>query len=209
MVEDMMIYPRPRRSWQEFKEFAANSCYSVILIGLALILLRPVMVRHMLSRAEAYSSVGQIDESRRECDKALLIGSESDYAWCQLGRFYKATGDRERAYAAYQKAVQVDPKNKPAQFELGMMYIDDGSYAAAIPCFEKVRELGPEKAMDLQVGTPPYHRDALNMLASCYEKTGDPTKLELVLEEMGVFYPGFGNIEQRLMQLKTSTSAGK
>jgi tetratricopeptide (TPR) repeat protein len=209
MVDDMMIYPRSRRSWQEYKEFAANTCYSVILIGIALVLLRPVMVRQILSRAEAYSSVGLVDESRRECDKALLIDGESGHAWYQLARLYKAAGDREKAYAAYQKATQVDPKNKLAQFELGMMYSDDGSYPSAIPCFEQVRALGPEKARDLQLGTPPYHRDSLNMLALCYEKTDDSTKLEFALEEINIFYPGFGNAEQRLAQLKNGSPAGK
>jgi tetratricopeptide (TPR) repeat protein len=210
MVDGLMIYPKRSGCWQEYKELAANACYSIIFIGVALVLLRPVMVRQILSRAEAYSSVGLVEESKRECEKALLIDSEGSLAWRQLARFYRATGDREMAYGAYQKATQADAKNKPAQFELGMMYVEDGLYQSAIPCFEQVRELGPEKIKDSPPGTPSYHRDSLDMLALCYEKAGNPTKMEFTLEEIRIFYPGFGNADARLAQLKEgSHTAGR
>ncbi len=202
-----MIHPESGGNWQECKEFAVNSCYSLIIIGAALILLRPVMVRQILSRAEAYASVGQIDESKRECEKALLIDSEASLTWRQMARLYKATGDRDMAYDAYQKAVQADAKNKPAQFELGVMYIEDGMYPLAIPVFEQVRELGPDKTGDPEPGTPLYHRDALDKLALCYEKTGNTTKMEVTLEQMKIFYPGFGNAEARLAELKKISHA--
>jgi len=205
MVDGRMISPKRRGGWPEFKEFAINVCYSIIFIGVALALLRPVLVEQILSRAEAYSSVGLIEESRRECDKALLIDSEGSQAWRQLARLYRAMGEREMAYGAYQKAIQTDPKNKDAQFELGTMYVEDGKYQFAIPCFEQVRESGPEKTGGSQPGTPSYHRETLDKLALCYEKTGNHTQMEFTLEEMRIFYPGFGDAEARLAQLKAGS----
>jgi len=204
MEDKLDIYRKRRERRQEQKELAANACYSALLIIVALVLLRPLMVDQILSRAGAYSAVGRLDESRRQCDKALLIDNESSQAWCQLARIHKAAGERELALGAYRKATETDGTNKPAQFELGMMYVEDGRHESAIPCFEQVRVLGPEKTKDLRRGAVSYHKDSLDLLASCYEKAGDPTKMEFTLEELRIFYPGFGNAEERLARLKAN-----
>jgi tetratricopeptide (TPR) repeat protein len=202
MEDHLIAYHEREERKREYKDLATKSCYSMIAIVVALVLLRPVMVNQILSRAEAYSSIGLLEESKRQCDKALLIDCESSQAWCQLGRFYHAKEDCDMAYGAYQKATQADSGNKPAQFELGMMYVNDGRYAPAIPCFEQIRTLGPEKAKDRRPGAIRYHRIALDMLALCYEKTGKFTKAEFTLEEIRVFYPGQCDAEARLAQLK-------
>ena len=52
-MEDRLIAYRQRRERvQEYKEVAAKSCYSLIIIVVALVLLRPVMVDQILSLAE-------------------------------------------------------------------------------------------------------------------------------------------------------------
>ena len=189
---------------RECKEFAANASCSVILIVVALILLRPLMVRHILGRADAYSALGQLDESKRQCDKALLIDSESSLAWHQYARLFKVVGDREASYKALQRATQADSTNWEAHYELGTMYVEDGQYEAAIPYFEQARKVGAQKKGAHQTRVGSYHRDVLDMLALCYEKIGDGAKLEFTLEEMRVFYPGHGDAEARLAKLKGS-----
>ena len=174
----------------------------MIFIVLAMIALRPVMVDPMLSRAEAYSAFGLDDDSKRQCDKALLLDSDNSRAWCQLARIYKPRGDSDAALGAYQKSAEADAMNKPAHFELGVMYAHDGLYRQAIPCFEQVRKLGPDKPESLQKGGFAYHRAALDMLAMCYEKTGNITKAEFTLEEIRVFYPNYAKTDTRLDELK-------
>lgn len=174
---------------QGYKELAAKSCYSVLIVIIALVALRPLLVNQILSRADAYSAVGQIDESQRQCDKALLIDDNSSRAWCQLARIRKIKGDRQGAYEAYDKAVQSDVANRSANFELGMMYADDDRHQSAIPYFEQVRSLGSDTLIRGQSGTTSYHRAALHMLALCYRKVGDPIKTELTLKEIRVYYP--------------------
>lgn len=202
MEDHVIVYRKRSEHWREYKELAAKSCSSVIIIVLALVLLRPVMVGQIVSRAEAYSTLGRLDESRRQCDKALLIDSESSQAWCQLARIHKANGDREMAYEAYGKAAQADGMNKPAHYELGMMYVEDERHLSAIPYFEQIRTFGQEKSKDGRPGATPYHKLALDMLALCYEKAGEPAKAEFTLEEIRVFYPGQCNADARLAQLK-------
>lgn len=202
MENGRIICPRRRGRLSEYRELAARGSCSMIFVVLAMIVLRPVMVDQMLSRAEAYSAFGLDDESKRQCDKALLLDSDNSRAWCQLARIYKAQGDSDAALGAYQKSAEADATNKPAHFELGVMYAHDGLCRQAIPCFEQVRRLGPDKPESLQKGGFAYHRAALDMLAMCYEKTGNITKAEFTLEEIRVFYPNYTKTDTRLDELK-------
>ncbi len=187
MEDRLLAYRERRERVQEYKDTAAKSCYSLILIVVALVLLRPVMLSQILDLAGAYSSVGLLDESMRQCDKALLIDGDSSSAWCQSARVYRAQGDRDMAYGAYQRAVQTDASNRSAHFELAMMYVEDGRYQLAIPGFEQVRRLGPEKATGAERTS--CHQAAMEMLILCYEKENDTAKMEVALKEARIFYP--------------------
>lgn len=202
MENGQVICSRRKTLPNGFGELAARGSYSVIFIVLTLIVLRPVMVSHMISRADAYSAYGMQQDSKRECNKALLLDSDNSEAWCRLARLYQAEGNRDMAYGAYLNAAQADARNKPAQFELGMMYVHDHLYREAIPCFDQVRKLGPDKPGDVKRGGFPYHKASLDTLAICYEKAGDLTKAEFTLEEIRVFYPDYAQTDTRLSDLK-------
>jgi tetratricopeptide (TPR) repeat protein len=171
------------------REVAAKSASSVILVIGLLFLIRPLMVRQILSRADAYSTCGLYDESKRQCSKVLLIDSNNSTAWYLLGCIYKTQKNTDQAYAAFNKATQTNPTNVPAQFELGMMYAQDNLYRQAIPCFEQVRTCKAEDARNDGHETFSYHRAALNMLLFCYQKAGDTAKAQLTQEELRVYYP--------------------
>jgi len=201
MEDRLLAHRQHRERVQQYKETAAKSCYSLIIIVVALVLLRPVMVDQILSLASAYSSVGLFDQSMRQCDKALLIDGESSGAWCQSARNYKIRGDREMAYGAYQKAVQADPLDRSASFELGMMYVEDDRHQLAIPHFEQVRKLGREKAAAYGPTQNSYHRRSLEMLVLCYEKENDTAMMEVALKEARIFYPHSAIAQDYLSQL--------
>jgi tetratricopeptide (TPR) repeat protein len=202
MEHGQVICPRRRTIPNSCKELAAKGSYSVIFIVLAMIVLRPIMVDQMISRADAYSAYGMFEDSKRQCNKALLLDSDNSEAWCRLARIHKAEGDREMAYGAYIKATQADATNKPAHFELGMMYVQDKLYRQAISYLDQVRKLGPDKPEHLRRGGFPYHKTALDTLALCYEKVEDVAKAEFTLEEIRVFYPDYAKTDTRLAELK-------
>jgi len=191
-MEDRLIAYRKRRErMQEYKETAAKGCYSLIIVVVSLVLLRPVMVNQMLGLANAYTGAGLLDESLRQCDKALLIDGQSSGAWRQSARVYEIRGDREMAYGAYQEAVDADPQNRKACLELAVMYIEDGRHPLAIPYLEQVRRLGPDRpGASERVGSS-CHERSLELLILCYEKEKDPAKLEMVLKEARIFYPDY------------------
>jgi tetratricopeptide (TPR) repeat protein len=180
--------PMQRRKF-DGRELGAKSASSVIVVIVLLFLIRPLMVRQILSRADAYSTCGLYDESKRQCGKALLLDGNSSTAWYLLGCVHKAQKNTDEAYAAYNKATQTDPTNVPAQFDLGMMYAQDNLYRQAIPCFEAVRVCKAEEAKKGTQAELSYHRAALNMLLFCYQKTGDTAKAQLTQEELRVYYP--------------------
>lgn len=188
------------------RELAAKSSSSVILVIVLLFLIRPLMVRQILSRADAYSTCGLYDEAKRQCSKALLIDSTNSIAWYLLGCVHKAQKNVDEAYAAYNKATQTDPMNVPAQFDLGMMYAQDNLYRQAIPCFEQVRACRAEEARKGSHEEFSYHRAALNMLLFCYQKAGDSAKAQLTQEELRVYYP---NQSQSSAAAPTDTPAAQ
>jgi tetratricopeptide (TPR) repeat protein len=202
MENGEIICPRRRKHTGDFQELVTKGSCSIIFIVLTLVALRPIMVSQILSRADAYSAFGLVAESKRQCNKALLLDGDNSQAWCQLARIHKTQGNREMAYGAYQKATQADATNKPAHFELGLMYARDDLHRQAIPYFEQVRRLGVDPPEHLQPGGFPYHKASLDMLALCCEKVGDIAKAEFILEEILVFYPGYAKADRRLTELK-------
>jgi|GEM_PF-461299 len=196
-MEDRFIARRRHRERvQQHKEIAAKTCYSLMLIVVGLVLLRPVMVNQILGHASAYADAGLLDESLRQCDKALLIEGDSSGAWHRLARLHKALGDREMAYCAYQRAVQTDPMNRSACLELAVMYIEDDQHQMAVPYLEQVRRLGPDKAAGYGRAPGSCHRGSLELLILCYEKLENAASLELVLKEARIFYPDYDRVER-------------
>jgi len=167
----------------------AKGSYSVIFIVVAVIVIRPLMVSQILSRADAYSVFQLHDEAKRQCDKVLLIEADNSHAWYLLACTYKVWGDRDAAYGAYQRATEADPGNVPAHFELALMYVQDGQPQQALPYFDQVRQVESTRVRQPAPERFAYHRAALDMLVLCYEKVGDPTKAEFTREELRVFYP--------------------
>jgi tetratricopeptide (TPR) repeat protein len=202
MENGQVVLPRRRTRTGDYRELATRGSYTVIFVMLGLLALRPLMVDQMVSRAEAYSAFGMLEQSRRQCNKALLLDSDNSRAWYQLARIHRAQNRRESAYVAYQRAAQADAANKPAHFELGLMYADDDLYQQAIPYFDQVRKLGPDDPQHLHQGGFAYHKASLDMLALCYEKAGDITKAEFTLEEIRVCYPNYASEDTRLAELK-------
>jgi len=202
MPNSQIIYPKRHARKHDYREIATRGSWSVIFVILALVAVRPLMVSQILNRADAYTAFGLNDDSKRQCNKALLLDNDNSRAWHRLARIYKAEGNREMAYDAYHRATETDLANGPAHFELGLMYVQDDRHQQAIPYFERVRTLGPDKAQQDRQDGFACHKTALDMLALCYEKAGHVTKAEFTLEEIRVFYPAYTGAEARLAQLK-------
>jgi tetratricopeptide (TPR) repeat protein len=65
---------------------------------------------------EAYLAVGKATEAVRVFERLTGIEADVPAHWCSLGEAWLAAGDCERAEAAYNKAVEIDPAAAAAFF---------------------------------------------------------------------------------------------
>jgi serine/threonine protein kinase/thioredoxin-like negative regulator of GroEL len=67
------------------------------------------------------------------------------YAEALVGQADKVSEtDPEQAKSLFQKAIELDPTSEQAHFQLGMVFMKQNNYAAAIASYENVIELNPE-----------------------------------------------------------------
>jgi tetratricopeptide (TPR) repeat protein len=103
------------------------------------------------------TKVALAGEIKRELDRAIALNPDDDVAWSILGSFYRALGNvswlerslanifygslpdggYEDAVAALNKAIAIAPTVIRHQFELGLVYIDEGEKGKAMTVFEK------------------------------------------------------------------------
>lgn len=103
----------------------------------------PSQSRVHISLAITYFGTGKIDEAIEELNRALGLQPLRDDAYNWLGRCYEEKRDRDRALAAYQKAISIRPTAEH-YLQLGACYLIFSEYEDAIEQFRKVISLQPD-----------------------------------------------------------------
>ena len=107
--------------------------------------------------AETYMQEGFInfqqqkyDEAIASYEKAVKLQPRAAAAYNMIGMAYRFKYNqlgvpefRQKEMAAFQKAVEIDPKNWVAMINLATDYSADGQQAKAAPLFKKALELNP------------------------------------------------------------------
>jgi tetratricopeptide (TPR) repeat protein len=108
--------------------------------------------------AEKYMQAGfvnfqqqQYDEAIANYEKAIKLQPRAAAAYNMIGMAYRFKYNklgvpefREKEMAAFQKAVEIDPKNWVALINLATDYYAEGQKAKAAPLFKKALELNPD-----------------------------------------------------------------
>jgi tetratricopeptide (TPR) repeat protein len=91
------------------------------------------------------------DEAIASYEKAVKLQPRAAAAYNMIGMAYRFKYNqlgvpefRQKEMAAFQKAVEVDPKNWVAMINLATDYYTDGQRAKAAPLFKKALELNPD-----------------------------------------------------------------
>ena len=92
---------------------------------------------------------GQLAEAERALSRALAVRPDHSMAHNQLGNVYLLMGRRQQALVHYQKAVQHDPDNLEAMFNLAVEYDARGEGREAVRLFRQFVE-----------SAPPYYEEA-------------------------------------------------
>jgi len=128
------------------------------------------------------------NDAIRSYEKAVFIDKRNVRAWNMLGYGYKSNGDLGKSIYAYQEALKVDPKDKSANFSLGVVLVSEKKYKEAVPYFEQIIAFGPdEKGQAINIVS--YHKSSLRLLVSCYEVLKEFNKRDSALEKLRRYYP--------------------
>jgi len=100
------------------------------------------------------------DQARKEYQQALDIDANCVAAYRALARLYTTIGDHERAVAAYQKALQKQPRDAVVWCDLGMCLARHQDWDHAIEALRRAAEFDGE------------HRQYQNLLGYCLARAG-------------------------------------
>jgi arylsulfatase A-like enzyme/tetratricopeptide (TPR) repeat protein len=125
--------------------------------------LSPEFEQAMTGLARSLMFQGKTDEAREWAQKALVINPQSYQALYELG-FLESKRDRKRAINYYKSAIAIQPSSAPLLRDLGLLELQEGSFA------ESARDL--ERAVALGLDDP----SILNSLGIAYGRTQRPDK---------------------------------
>jgi len=161
---------------------------SFAFIALSLIVMSPFIVKQLVSRASSYMTCELFNDAIRSYKKAVFIDKRNVMAWDMLGYAYKSNGNLEKSIYAYHQAIKADPKDKSANFSLGVILASEKEYKEAVPYFEQIIAFGPdEKGQAIDIVS--YHKSSLRLLANCYEALNEFDKEDRTLKELQKYYP--------------------
>ncbi|RKY32655.1 MAG: hypothetical protein DRP74_02125 [Candidatus Omnitrophota bacterium] len=157
-------------------------------IVLLLILIRPFMARQIAVRGDGYFNYCMYSDAIRQYKKALWLDSHLSEAWNWLGYTYKQLDDRESAIETYEKAIEIDPYNRVAHYDLGMIYALAKDYGRAEDYFLKAASIPQEKVnKNIEVRNVDYYKAVLEALAVCQEKLGKRKEAALTRQELSAY----------------------
>lgn len=90
-----------------------------------------------------YKDRGEIDESITIVTEALKKHKEPS-GYNLLGWLYWKKGERDKALGEYKRSIKIDANQEDAQYNLGVLYYNNGDVKHAQKAFEKVKELNPD-----------------------------------------------------------------
>jgi tetratricopeptide (TPR) repeat protein len=109
---------------------------------------KELVVEVRVARSLQDLSAGQTDLAVQDLTQLRDQNPGSAVVRLGLGRAQIARRDADAALAELQKAVEIDPKNAEAQYQLGyVQQVMKQNPAAAVPPFEKAAEAEPGNAM--------------------------------------------------------------
>ncbi|MFA6320506.1 MAG: tetratricopeptide repeat protein [Candidatus Omnitrophota bacterium] len=173
---------------------------SAIFIFLSLVALKPFLFTQIFNRACAYVAYPLYDDAIRQYKKCVFLNKNSDDAWDWLGYAYKGRGDVMEAIETYEDAIRINPDNRKARFSLGMIYVMNKDFNAAVKHFNYIVAMGKENEVTLSLIS--YHRSSCEMLITCFERLGNAAELKRAIDVTLKFYPDNAKAKGKLLKIK-------
>ncbi|MFA5090819.1 MAG: tetratricopeptide repeat protein [Candidatus Omnitrophota bacterium] len=163
--------------------------FCILFILCSFYLFKPVIVRQLTNRAVTYISYPLYDEAVREYKKAIFLDKSNSSLYTGIAYVYRSKNDIEKAQETYHEAIRLDPGNKAAIFELGMLYFKEANFLEAAKYFNIISDLGEDDKKQTALGIVSYHHSALRMLVECYSGLNQKEKEQTALQKLFSLYP--------------------
>ncbi|MDO8806603.1 MAG: PorV/PorQ family protein [Elusimicrobiota bacterium] len=75
------------------------------------ILPRETLIKEKLKKASKGFYIQQFDTAAKECEEVTVLDEMNPVAWTRLGSAYYMMGDKDKAKAAYQRALELNPND--------------------------------------------------------------------------------------------------
>ncbi|MDD3580334.1 MAG: tetratricopeptide repeat protein [Desulfobacca sp.] len=128
-----------------------------LVLGLALFVLacgpgsKEPSASQLFKAGESHFKNQEYDQAIDCFQKVTQLEPKSAAAYNMLGMAYRFKANqlgqpelRIKEMAAFQKAIDIDPKYWVAMINLGASYYNAGDHAKAVPLFEKALEINPQ-----------------------------------------------------------------
>jgi len=176
---------------------------SIVFVIISLIVLKPFLFNQIFSRASAYLSCPLLyDDAIRQYKKCVFLDKESDDAWDWLGHAYKAKGDTKKAIETYETAIKINPNNRKAHFDLGMIYAMNKDFNKAAGHFKDIVAMGKESEDQASTDLVSYHHNSCEMLIICFGKLGDTMELKHAIDMTLKLYPDDKKAKEAFLKIK-------
>jgi len=114
-----------------------NYIISAVLIAVSFIALRPFLAYLLYRRAGDYMSAVIPADAARSYRKTLTFNPKDVDSRNWLAYCYSLIGQQDKAVAEYKKAIELDPDNVVALFDLGMISRKSGNNKTAKEYFTR------------------------------------------------------------------------
>jgi tetratricopeptide (TPR) repeat protein len=108
--------------------------------------LRPAYPEAIAALAELNRQDGKMDRAIEIATAGLQNDPSNFIILFQLGFLYYSNSDFDRAIAAFENAIAINPYYADAKYFLGVAYAEKGNREAAMKQFEEIRTLNPDNA---------------------------------------------------------------
>ena len=156
--------------------------------------------------AQAYQSIGNLEEAIREYKKINLSKTQDKLIPFNLGLCLLSTGSNIDAIAAFKLAIQMDESFLPAWGNIGTALINEGRHHEALPATRKVLELAPNNPTAL-MNLGSIYKDLGNLdqaLASTLKSLDLKPDNPDALMNLGGIYQDLGKLDQALASILKS-----
>jgi putative PEP-CTERM system TPR-repeat lipoprotein len=151
----------------------------------------PSNAQAQLVLGSALVGLKDLDGAVREIEEAIKI-EPGVVAYSNLAFVRLAQGDRAKAKAAFEKAIEVDPKSMNARLALAYFHWSNGDLVAAEETYKNAIAIEPKNALANRAMAAFYASTKRTQLAEPYLKTMAETGNPAAVLQAADFYLGLG-----------------